>query len=583
MVPLIKQAIKERPNMSNKECSQLLSPYVRKVFLTSQILQAARSTARFEIFGDPVQNAQYIDAMIREANARGHVVQSVMRTPSEVMSMLETIVVKEESERIKASQGIVMTKAMKIAYKDEWLRVNKDMLQYAGLGIPMFGVERPMFCGGIFFAMSFSKHAVPYLQNVFQADAAHCNFGKYTLYSCYGTTANCNTAPVAFGILFGNEDKDGWEAFWKFALTQHVGLNHRTKTYITDQAKGLVESVKGVMKEAGHFHCSYHRRKNILTYCKGGTKPYSATWLYDKLMFAKTKAEIEHIKKESAPFMSDRVLNYVNNLPDDEQYPAARVDVSGNYDIYMYQRSASSSVESMNRANKAARDRTAVDVVQSMKLLIDLETNRFNEKKEMVWNWTEELTPHGIKLRDDVFAKVDFRLYQIDIAECDDRWECKVKRGRGRQRRCFFLKDTRLGSHFGGCRCNAPCVDGLPCHHMVAVVKSARINGLTPNNSMPEWWTTEMWRKQYPQDVHSLNDFCIESLKLSEQGNQSMRYCPPFVAPNKSGRPKEGKRKKGSWEETKPKKRKSALSEAVDSWEAKKSKIDGGSGAKRGK
>ena len=119
--------------------------------------------------------------------------------------------------------------------------------------------------------------------------------------------------------------------------------------------------------------------------------------------------------------------------------------------------------------------------------------------------------------------------------------------------------------------------------HMVAVVKSARINGLTPNNLMPEWWTTEMWRKQYPQDVHSLNDFCIESLRLLEQPNQSMRYCPPFVALNKAGRPKEGTRKKGSLEETKPKKRKSSLKEAVDSWEAKKSKIDGGSGAKRGK
>ncbi len=54
--------------------------------------------------------------------------QSVTRTASEVMSMLETIVVKEESERVKASEGIVMTKVMTIKYKDEWLRVNKDML-----------------------------------------------------------------------------------------------------------------------------------------------------------------------------------------------------------------------------------------------------------------------------------------------------------------------------------------------------------------------------------------------------------------------------------------------------------------------
>jgi hypothetical protein len=32
MVPLIKQAIKQRPNMSNKECCQLVSPYMREVF-----------------------------------------------------------------------------------------------------------------------------------------------------------------------------------------------------------------------------------------------------------------------------------------------------------------------------------------------------------------------------------------------------------------------------------------------------------------------------------------------------------------------------------------------------------------------
>lgn len=91
--------------------------------------------------------------------------------------------------------------------------------------------------------------------------------------------------------------------------------------------------------------------------------------------------------------MSDKALKYLNTLNDNEQYPTARVDVR-NKAVYMYRRSASSSVESMNSANKAARDRTAVDVVPSMKLLIDLETRRFHDKQEMVWNWTEELTPH---------------------------------------------------------------------------------------------------------------------------------------------------------------------------------------------
>ena len=157
---------------------------------------------------------------------------------------------------------------------ERWCQNNQNMLHNSGLGIPMFGEHHPVFCGGVFLSMSFSKQSVPYLQDVFQADAAHCNFGKCTLYSCYGTTANCNMAPVAFAILFGNEDKAGWEAFWNFAVTHHPELNQDTKTFITDNAKGLVESVKAVMNKAGHFQCSYHRKKNIDTHCKGGKKTY---------------------------------------------------------------------------------------------------------------------------------------------------------------------------------------------------------------------------------------------------------------------------------------------------------------------
>ena len=56
-------------------------------------------------------------------------------------------------------------------------------------------------------------------------------------------------------------------------------------------------------------------------------------------------------------------------------------------DIIMYQRSASLAVESMNQANKAARDRTAVDVVCATKLLLSLSAKRYHKKKEMAWKW----------------------------------------------------------------------------------------------------------------------------------------------------------------------------------------------------
>ena len=99
----------------------------------------------------------------------------------------------------------------------------------------------------------------------------------------------------------------------------------------------------------------------------------------------------------------------------------------------MYQHTASSASESMNRANKAARSRLAVDVVSSSRLLLQLCASRYQEKNEMAWKCQEALTPHGRKLRDEIFEKVDFRKYNIRMGEShDDRWECTVTRvGRG--------------------------------------------------------------------------------------------------------------------------------------------------------
>ena len=41
--------------------------------------------------------------------------------------------------------------------------------------------------------------------------------------------------------------------------------------------------------------------------------------------------------------------------------------------IYLYDHEASSGVESMNKANKPARDRAAVDVVNAIMLLLNME------------------------------------------------------------------------------------------------------------------------------------------------------------------------------------------------------------------
>ncbi len=201
------------------------------------------------------------------------------------------------------------------------------MLEDGGLGEPELGAVLLKIFSGILFLTSGAQKAVPFLQLVFQADACHMNFGKYTLYSCFGYTANCNTYPVAFVILFGNEDKEGWFDFGDFAKLVNPSIDDTRVTIITDQAKGLTQSIADVLPLTGHFHCSYHRRQNILKFVGGGTQKYSCLQLYNKLMKAKTLCQIEQIKHKNATFAREKALKYLNAVDNAAQYPGARVAV----------------------------------------------------------------------------------------------------------------------------------------------------------------------------------------------------------------------------------------------------------------
>ncbi len=124
-------------------------------------------------------------------------------------------------------------------------------------------------------------------------------------------------------------------------------------------------------------------------------------------MKAKTTCEIEQIKQKHAPFVSDKALKYLNALKDAAQYPAARVALDYS-SIIMYQYSASLAVESMNRANKVARDKTAINVVCATKLLLSLSAKRYQEKIQMAWKWQGHLTPYSETLRDASFENINF-------------------------------------------------------------------------------------------------------------------------------------------------------------------------------
>ncbi len=165
-----------------------------------------------------------------------------------------------------------MKRQKKIKFVKEWKEKNFEMLLEEGL---IEGTTLHKFVGGIYMATSTGKQNVHMLQTIYKSDAAHMSFGMYTLHSCYVVTANCNASPVAFGIVFGYEDNCGWVDFWSFVKRIHPCLNTPETTIITGQEKGSIQAIAEVLLLAVNFFSSFHQKKNIETFVKGGKGKYS--------------------------------------------------------------------------------------------------------------------------------------------------------------------------------------------------------------------------------------------------------------------------------------------------------------------
>jgi hypothetical protein len=186
--------------------------------------------------------------------ALGHFLKVATKTQREVIQKLEEIVLSDCVKKAKKG-GNKVKREEKNKLVKEWKEKNFEMLLEGGF------VERATlhkFVCRIFMATSTAKQNVTMLQMVYQSDAAHMNFGKYTFHSCYGITANCNSSPVAFGIVFGNDDKSRWFEFWTFAKKIHPCLNTPETIIITDQEKGSIEAITEVPPMAVNFCYSFH-------------------------------------------------------------------------------------------------------------------------------------------------------------------------------------------------------------------------------------------------------------------------------------------------------------------------------------
>jgi hypothetical protein len=557
IAPIIANAVEETPGISYQMIREILSPFVNDYALTDNILQDGRHLAKVERFGVPEDNVQFAHGVFTELTAMGHEVFFLYTDRAKTLKNVSAVVLLEELER-KKKEKISMSRAERREYLSNWM-TDHDIFLNTALGSE--GGTPFKFLTGILLAPSTSKAQAPFLRDVIQADGAHMSFGKYTLFTAYGTTANANMSPLAYGIFFGNEDKENWSRFWAFVKRAHPIINTEGKTIITDQDKGSIAAVKEIIPIAAQFMCSYHRRQNIIKKCGGGSgkKPLSCLWMFNLLSSCCTVHQIEILKEKYLENMYPTDRHYLLSIPDESQFRAARCAMTSN--AQMNGESASSGVESMNRANMNVRQKTAVDALNAILVLIKGDSVRFEKYKKQAWDRTQLLTPRGMIEMEEAYKDVNQREYRLDVTEVENGHVAKVSKtnANAKQFVVFIPKEETLGSRFGSCTCGVPATEGIPCRHMVVLAKSNVIHGLTRVNTMPLWWTTAQWRNQFPIEATMRSDISMNAIKTRHARDELLRYCPVWSAAAKKGRPKKHERRKSIMdhiEESAKKKRK---------------------------
>ena len=265
---------------------------------------------------------------------------------------------------------------------------------------------------------------------------------------------------------------------------------------------------------------------------------YKPLWMFQKLLRAKTLAEIIQLKAECYPHMEEEDKLYLDSIPDNQQYPAARCAMAET--VIMYGRSSSQCVESMNAANRAIREWTSVCVTNAVMLLMKLESSCYEEMRVAAWRHDGVLTPRGRQLCDDAAKEVPRpRDYIYTMIEHEQTREFKIKGNHllSTTHRVIINKEASRGQYAATCDCGVPPKNGVPCRHIVAIAKSTNIEGLNMVSVMPYWWTTDCWRKQFPAETSIACHIDIEYLQEKYEPDESIRYCPDFAAPWKKGRP----------------------------------------------
>jgi hypothetical protein len=117
---LIMDIISECPSATNQTLRQFLSLYGKPYAITDSIIQAARTQARSDIFGDPTENCKYAVHVKDALESEGHIVHLRFTTRKETIQNIERIVLSDENLRLKVFDGSTLEPHERRQFVEKW-------------------------------------------------------------------------------------------------------------------------------------------------------------------------------------------------------------------------------------------------------------------------------------------------------------------------------------------------------------------------------------------------------------------------------------------------------------------------------
>ncbi len=179
IVPIIRDAVADNPGVTYQSIREIMKPYAKEFTLTDSIIQDGKDLTKNELFGNADDNVKYAKGDTDHLRALGHAVELIYHDRRKSLQLLTSVIIYEEQMRRKKINLPALDKQLQLNFARAWKKQNALWVN------TVFGLEdgpQFEFLTGALFATESSRHIVPRLQHVVQADGAHSSFGKYTLF-----------------------------------------------------------------------------------------------------------------------------------------------------------------------------------------------------------------------------------------------------------------------------------------------------------------------------------------------------------------------------------------------------------------